>query len=140
MLHSLALLVPALIPSWRFFDTIAASPRIEFALLPSATATATDWHEFRPRPRSLPPGTILRRLVWNPVWNETLFVISCAERLLDTPTDHSAREIAARIAATLDPASQGPFFRFRLILVSRDGEALRREIAYLSPPRRVPEA
>ena len=33
MLQTVKLLLPALIPSWRFFSTIAPSPRIEFALL-----------------------------------------------------------------------------------------------------------
>jgi len=140
MRSGFALLAPALIPSWRFFDTIAASPRIEFARLPSADAPVAMWQEFRPRPRRLTLGTLLGRLFWNPVWNETLFMTSCAERLLDTPTPHSVEEIATRIAATLDPALPGPFFRFRLILVSRDGEALRREVAYVSPLRRIPAA
>ena len=49
MLHGLKLLLPALIPSWRFFDTIAPSPRIEYALLHDPHAAAA-WREFRPRP------------------------------------------------------------------------------------------
>jgi len=138
MLNSLALLVPALIPSWRFFDTITASPRIEVARLTTPNDTAIVWQEFRPRPQSLSLGTILRRLVWNPVWNETLFLTSCAERLLDTPTRHSVDEIGSRIAATFAPSTQDQIFQFRLMLVYREGKALRQEIAYLSPPRRVP--
>ena len=38
MQNALRLLLPALIPSWRFFDVIAPSPRIEYAL----GATSTD--------------------------------------------------------------------------------------------------
>ena len=33
MLRTLKLLLPVLIPSWRFFDFIAPSPRIQFSLL-----------------------------------------------------------------------------------------------------------
>ena len=136
MLNSLKLLVPALIPSWRFFDSITASPRIEFMAFAAADETAEaspeDWREFRPRPQSLPPGTFLRRLVWNPRWNETLFLTSCAERLLEQPSEHSVAEIAARIAAALDPGKT-PSFRFRLVLVSREGEALQKDVAYVSP-------
>ena len=132
MLKRLKLLVPALIPSWRFFDTIAASPRIEVARLAGAEDAAGNWREFRPRPPSLSLGTILRRLVWNPRWNETLFLTSCAERLLENPTAHSVTEIGNRIAATLK-ADAVPFFRFRLVLVSREGKTLHREIVYVSP-------
>ena len=133
MLRSLPLLVPALIPSWRFFDIITASPRIEVARMASATDAPAQWQEFRPRPPRLSPSTILRRLFWNPVWNETLFLVSCAERLLDTPTRHSVDEIATRIIASLGP---GPgFFRFRVVLVGREGGAPTSEIAYVSPPR-----
>jgi hypothetical protein len=136
MLNSHRLLAPALIPSWRFFDRITASPRIEVARLTAADATPGDWLEFRPRPQSLSPGTLLCRLVWNPRWNETLFLTSCAERLLETPTGHSVAEISTRIAATLD-AGTAPFFRFRLVLVSRAGDALRQEVAYVSPCQAV---
>ena len=140
MLKSLKLLAPALIPSWRFFDTITASPRIEFVPLTAADGTAGDWQEFRPRPQSLSVGAILRRLVWNPRWNETLFLTSCAERLLENPTEHSITEISTRVAATLDPAGpkgDAPFFRFRLVLISREGGALQKEIAYVSSRQAV---
>jgi hypothetical protein len=48
MLQTLKLLLPALIPSWRFFDTIAPSPRIEFTLLKTAQDASGAWREFRP--------------------------------------------------------------------------------------------
>ncbi|MGD1876676.1 MAG: hypothetical protein ACFB13_04155 [Kiloniellaceae bacterium] len=136
MLQSLKLLAPALIPSWRFFDTITASPRIEVLRLSAAEEPVGAWREFRPRPHSLPCREILRRLVWNPRWNETLFLTSCAERLLERETAHSVAEIATRIAASLTP-HDAPFFRFRLVLISRDGDALQKEVAYVSPRRDV---
>lgn len=138
MLKIFRLVAPALIPSWRFFDRITASPRIEFARIAGAEEGGCDWREFRPRPQSLPCGTVLRRLVWNPDWNESLFLTSCAERLLNEPTEHSVAEISSRIAATLAPNGDTPFFRFRLVLVSReDGvfqqdEALQKEVVYVS--------
>ena len=36
MRQIIRLLLPALIPSWRFFDVVAPSPRIEFVLLETA--------------------------------------------------------------------------------------------------------
>lgn len=138
MLKTLRLLAPVLLPSWRFFDSIAASPRIEFQCLGATDDPLDEWREFRPRPQGLSPGTFLRRLFWNPRWNETLFLTSCAERLLESPSDHSIREIATRIAESLAAGEAQPRFRFRLVLVSRADEALQRQVAYVSPPQAVP--
>jgi len=136
MLRTLHLLLPALIPSWRFFDVIAPSPRIEFRLLHDAEAPADDWREFRPRPARLSFVQTLARLLWNPAWNENLFLVSCAERLLDEPTDHSRLEIHRRIAADVARATPDapPFLQFRLILIAREGAALTRSVAYVAPP------
>ena len=140
MLQPLRLLLPALIPSWNFFDVIAPSPRVEYALLATAKAAAADWREFRPRPARLSPAAMLARLVWNPRWNETLFLVSCAERLIDRPTQHSEDEILSRIAADLaarpDAADLPPWLAFRLAFVRREGEALSREVLFQSQPRR----
>lgn len=133
--------MPALIPSWRFFDVIAPSPRIEYAL--GATPdTATDaWCAFRPRPDRLSALAMLGRLVWNPRWNETLFLVSCAERLVDHPTAHSQDEIFRRIAADLARAPHADdlptWLWFRLVFVRREGKALVRETLFTSPPRRI---
>lgn len=131
MLRPLTLLLPALIPSWRFFDVIAPSPRIEYALLPTEVAAA-DWREFRPRPQRVSLPQMLGRLLWNPRWNETLFLVSCAERLVDAPTAHSEDEIFRRIAADLADAPEA-WLAFRLVFVHRDV----REVLFVAPPRRL---
>lgn len=136
--NPLALLAPALIPSWNFFDVIAPSPRIEFALLAQAEAPPADWREFRPRPQRVSLLEMARRLVWNPRLNETLFVVACAERLVDAPTGHSEDEIFACIAADLPPDA-GPWLTFRLVFVSREGEGLAREVLLQAEPRRLPD-
>src|SRR4051812_32544201 len=124
MLQTLKLLLPALIPSWRFFDVITASPRIEFALLGTAQDSPDHWEEFRPRPKSVSVGNTLKRLFWNPYWNETLFMVSCAERLIDNPTDHSEQEIYARIqrelACRATDKTVTSFVQFRLTLIGRE--------------------
>ncbi|MCD8519774.1 MAG: hypothetical protein LRY57_00355 [Alphaproteobacteria bacterium] len=97
MKNALQLLLPALIPSWRFFDTIAPSPRIEIALLPDEKAEAAHWREFHPRPERRSPLTILKSLFWNPRWNESLFLVSCAERLMNGEEDFAREEIFRRI-------------------------------------------
>lgn len=137
MLQPLRLLLPALIPSWNFFDVIAASPRVEYVLLPTETDQPLDWREFRPRPARVSLATMVKRLVWNPRWNESLLLVSCAERLIDQPTEHGESEILSRIAAELagDP-DPSPWLAFRLTFLRREGETLIREVLFQSSPRR----
>ncbi len=140
MLQTLKLLLPALIPSWRFFDTIAPSPRIEFALLQSAQDASGRWQEFRPRPARLPIGTMLKRMFWNPRWNESLFLVSCAERLMASPTEHSSQEILTRIKAELERNSidvkATPYLQFRLVFLSREGSQIQKHVTFNSPIHR----
>ncbi|MBL4787683.1 MAG: hypothetical protein JKY60_01040 [Kordiimonadaceae bacterium] len=137
MLQTLKLLLPALLPSWRFFDAIAPSPRIEFSLLQSRTEKSVLWQEFRPRPPCVPASVMLTRMVYNPRWNETLFLVSCAERLTVNPTKHSQLEILNRIKADLagDGASEttAPYLQYRLHFVSADGEELTKQVTFTSP-------
>lgn len=135
MLRPFALLVPALIPSWNFFDVIAPSPRIEFARL-SAPGEAPAWRPFRPRPQRVSIAQMLGRLVWNPGWNDTLFAVSCAERLVDQPTAHSEDEIFQRLLADLgDERAAGGWITFRLVFVSRQGDAIVPEVLFEATPR-----
>jgi len=132
------LLLPALIPSWNFFDVIAPSPRVEYALAPAKDSRLDDWREYRPRPEHVSPAAMLARLFWNPRWNQTLFVVSCAERLVDEPTDHSQDEIFRRIAADLAAQPDlGEWLSFRLVFLRREGEAVEREVLFQSAPRRL---
>ncbi len=134
MPDALKLLLPALIPSWRFFDTIAPSPRIEFARLETAHDTAESWQEFRPRPAHLPVKIMLQRLFWNPRWNETLFLVSCAERIMENGSEHSIQEIATRIKTGLgQDAVATAYFQFRLVFVSMHGESVQKRVTYTSP-------
>lgn len=135
MLRTLQLILPALIPSWNFFDVIAPSPRIEYALCDETGASQSGWMPFRPRPESLSILTMLRRLIWNPRWNETLFLISCAERLSQGITpDHSASEIIARMKRDLATSTEASHFRFRLVFVHREGDQLTQEEICRSEP------
>jgi hypothetical protein len=136
MLKTVKLLLPALIPSWRFFDTIAPSPRIEFTLLKAAHDVPENWQEFRPRPAHLSLGSMLKRLFWNPRWNETLFLVSCAERLMENGAEHHAREIAKRVQTELEQKAvfgrEVPYLKFRLVFVHRQGMRLQQHITFTS--------
>lgn len=140
MLHILKLLLPAVIPSWRFFDIIAPSPRIQFALLnvENGSSENKQWQEFRPRPSHLSFLQMLGHMLWNPWRNESLFLVSCAERLLQQPTQHSEDEILKRIAHDLKtgallPASKtATHLQFRLLLVQRVDSELQQTVAFHS--------
>lgn len=131
MWHILTLVLPALIPSWRFFDEIRPSPRIEFATFDAAGGIITDWVDARPRPLRVSLGRMVARLFWNPRWNEGLFLVSCAERILENPTTHSQTEIARRIARGLDGAPAS--VQFRIVLVKREGADIVKEVTTASP-------
>ena len=80
---------------------------------------------------------MLFRLFWNPVWNEALYLVSCAERLAERETEHSVREIRVRVGreiGRLSPDAGARQFQFRLVFVERGGDGLRQDILYLSPP------
>ncbi len=124
MLSTLSLLLPALIPSWRFFDSITASPRIEFR-----TAPQSSWQEFHPRPKSLSAAQTISRLFYNPHWNETLYLVSCCERILDTNCPHAIAQVQTRIGRATE---NSPGLTFRITLVERQGTALVTSVAFTS--------
>ena len=138
MLHTLKLLLPALFPSWRFFDVIAPSPRIQYALFDSGSERITEWQEFRPRPVKVSPLKMLKRMVWNSAWNESLYLVSCAERLIEFPTRHSENEILTRIATELSKVgvdsqnANGKSLQFRLMTIRRVEGRLEQEVVFYS--------
>ncbi|MCG8441204.1 MAG: hypothetical protein MI723_05270 [Caulobacterales bacterium] len=137
MIRAFALLLPVLFPSWRFFAYIAPSPRIETALLGSADETARRWREFRPRPAHVPAHVMVRRMFWNPRWNETLFLVTCAEALLESGSPRRLHEIVSRVSSELahgDGDGGAPrHLQIRLVTVRRGEDGLAREEVYRSP-------
>jgi hypothetical protein len=132
------LLLPALFPSWRFFDVIGPSPRIELCLIDTPDDEPVDWRACRPRPARLGPWEMVTALFWNPRWNETLFLANCSERIIQGQVEHCCQEIRQRLLndlsrdRTLEALPR--FFRFRLVFVSRDGDGSRRDVGFISPP------
>jgi len=135
MLHYL---LPALLPSWRFFDDIGPSPRIEFCLLQHAGAEPSGWQAFRLRPQRVALETQLRSLLWNPRGNEALYLLSSSEKLLQRQSVAAQMEIARRIAAAfakgeIAVAPQSRFFLFRLLEIAREGDGLQIQVSFESP-------
>ncbi|MCR9071495.1 MAG: hypothetical protein NXI18_07245 [Alphaproteobacteria bacterium] len=134
--NSVRLLLPALFPSWRFFDVIGPSPRIEVALLQTSDDAGNDWHEVRPRAERLGVAGYLRTFFFNARWNETLFLVTCAEGVIRDESDQPLREIRDRLRADLSRDAGGsaaPWFRFRIVLLSRDAGRVRRDVVFTSP-------
>lgn len=127
MLRLLQLVLPALVPSWRFFKAVAPSPRVELRI--EKPSGWSDWAEARPRPTQVTPVTMAKRLFWNPAWNEALFLVSLSERAIVEDDPFPAAEIAARVGARLGAVR----FQYRLVFVERQGGTLARAVAYESP-------
>lgn len=138
MIRALRLLLPALIPSWAFFKAVEPSPRVQWRLLSAPNDTAPTWQEFRPRPAQISPLTILIRLIWNPKWNESLYVVSLSERLMITPTEHSVAEILRCLAGEVRrsdlPHDHAPFVQFQIVFVARDQTGISETITYIGEP------
>lgn len=136
-------LLPALIPSWRFFDYIRPAPRIEFALSASGDDMPAQWREFRPRPDRLSMTIMLRRLFWNPRWNETLFMVTCAEKLLDEPSPWHEDALLTRIAAAVtrgetgDAVIEAIYLRFRIVVLTRESGQIDERVGLVSSARRI---
>lgn len=137
--HIIELILPALIPSWNFFDVIVPSPRIQVCLLKKQTEN-TVWSEFRPRPNDLSLLQMIGRMFWNARWNESLYMVSCAERLMEYPTKHSENEIFKRIVkdiALKDVELDVKWVKFRLMFIRREENELVEEIQYESELRLI---
>lgn len=135
MWKMISLILPALIPSWRFFKAIEPSPRVQWAFVKRHGETVKGWREFRSRPMEVSLLQMVARLFWNPRWNETLFLVSCAERIQQCPTDHSINEIRQRILAEIEQISIGTadkWIQFRLVFVQRSKSGLSENVVYVS--------
>lgn len=136
-MNSLKLLLPALVPSWQFFKTIAPSPRVQWRLCDAQVSPQMSpqmsplWQEFRPRPQHVSVRRMFLRLLWNPDWNESLYCVSLSERLIEEPTLHSEDEIFRLIAVGIADIAPSQSLQFQLIFVTRNNQ----EILYRSAPR-----
>jgi len=140
----LKLILPALFPSWRFFSSIGASPRIQISLLKTTDSEPEIWQEFRVRPARLTVGQGLLRLIHNPRWNESLYLNTCAERLFEMESPWHQQEIATRIAAALasdEITTQGEnYWRYRVMAIECNANAMTETIVLVSDIYPIPRA
>lgn len=138
----LRLLLPALMPSWRFFDRVGPSPRVEYATHADARDTPLRWREVYPPPRHLTLLELLWRLVWNPAGNERLYLVSCAERLLEDRSPDRAGQLVSRVAMLLEKSAESDGLRVRVVLVTGAAGDAGREVVFDSGAQggQVPQA
>ena len=124
MLRLAHLYLPSLFPSWRFFEEIGPSPRIEFR-----RASDSAWSELAPPPAPRRPLDFLARLFHSPAWNEHLYLVSTAIRQSVEPTPLTqatlSRLVASRIGGT-EP------FTFRIVYLAREGDQIGKFLEYES--------
>lgn len=141
MLQTCKLLLPIFIPSWKFFNRIAPSPRIEFALLKSEKEESCNWQELILRPKQISTINFIKSIFYNPDWNDSLYIMNCAERLVLDPTEYCIQEIMKRIEADLEKKSADlettPYLQFRLIVISREANELQKEILFTSEIKNI---
>ncbi|NRB03684.1 MAG: hypothetical protein HRU30_10525 [Rhodobacteraceae bacterium] len=130
MANLLQLYLPALIPSWRFFEEIGPSPRIDIRV------NDGPWREYRCLPKQISPFEALRRMVWNPDWTEHLYLVSRAERLTAAPNDHALDDMINRLTRIAKPSPEA-VLQFRLRFLTRENGTVENHIAYESRVWRV---
>lgn len=135
------LLLPVFIPSWKFFNRIAPSPRIEFSLGAPVLDETSQWQELCLRPKQLSVIDFVKSIFYNPRWNEALYIMNCAERLVIDPNKHCVEEIMRRIRTELEHRGMDlkstPYLQFRLIVISREGNELQKEILFSSEIKNI---
>lgn len=138
MIYAIQLLLPALIPSWRFFKTVAPSPRVEFRL--HRGPRVTPWREVMPRPAHVSLRQMLTCLIWNPDWNLHLFLVTCAERLAEAPSQRLVDEVTTRLWATLSGEAASSELEFRIVFVWIENGLEQRSVDFQSVPTRQQNA
>lgn len=112
MLRLVALYVPVLFPSWRFFQEVGAGVRLE------VSQADDDWVALAPLAKQILPLRALFSLFHNRQWNEWLFAITCAERFLVDRSQQAENELKAQLLRALEPSQAKSY---RIVLVDDEG-------------------
>ena len=139
MINFLKLFIPVLFPSWRFFSGIGASPRIQYAFLQSEHGEPEAWNDFRTIPPQVGLWDTFVRLFFNPVWNETLYINTCAEHLFEEYSAMREQEIMRRLLAAVERGelSAKPcakYLVYRVVALIREGEVIISPVAFVARP------
>ena len=134
----LKLLLPILFPSWRFFSRIGPSPRIDIGWLSEKNAQPLEWLPFRSLPEQMGVAAGVQRLFFNPVWNERLYLNTCAEHLLERDSAFHAQQIAERLLHAINTgelkAGAARYLVFRVRALEMEAGQVRDDLVFMSEP------
>jgi hypothetical protein len=135
----LKLFLPILFPSWRFFSSIGPSPRIEMGFVADKNSEPQKWLPFRPLPKRINFTLGLQQLFHNPLWNERLYINTCAEHLFEGYSEFHEWEIGQRLVATVlnkEIITDGEFHYlvFRIRALELEAGQVRDEVVFVSRP------
>lgn len=140
----LKLLLPILFPSWRFFSSIGPSPRIDIGWLGEKNAQPLEWLPFRSLQERLTLAAGVQRLFFNPVWNERLYLNTCAEHLLECDSAFHAQQIAERLLHAVNTgelkAGAARYLVFRVRALTDEAGQVRDDVVFMSEPIPLQEA
>ena len=133
------LILPILFPSWRFFSSIGPSPRIEVGFVADKNSEPQEWLPFRPLPKKINFALGLQQFFHNPLWNERLYINTCAEYLFEGYSEYREQEIGKRlVAATLSKEmvvdDKFHYLVFRIRAIESEVEQVRDDVAFVSKP------
>jgi hypothetical protein len=133
----LKLLLPILFPSWRFFSGIGPSPRFDIGFLQQGDANPQHWIDMNPLPEKIGFKQGVLRLFHNPVWNDRLYINTCAEHLFEVNSDFREQEIASRLLSLyqvygLTLPENLDSFCYRIRVVESDGLIAKERIIFFS--------
>ncbi len=131
------LLLPIFFPSWRFFSSIGPSPRIEVGFVADKNSEPQEWLPFRPLPKKVNFTLSLQQLFHNPLWNECLYINTCAEHLFEGYSEFREREIGQRLVAaalnekiTVD--GEFHYLVFRVRALESEAGQVREDVVFIS--------
>jgi hypothetical protein len=124
-LKLLHLFLSAIFSPWQFFKESVLSPCIEFALIEPNDLNSISWQPYGIRPESLSFFDFFRSIFFNPIANEILYTLDCAERLILDFSEDDESEIFQRIKNDIQRkginTSDGSKLQFRIVLINKDG-------------------
>ena len=135
----LKLLLPILFPSWRFFSSIGPSPRIEVGFGVDKNSELREWLSFRPLPKRINFTLGIQQLFHNPLWNERLYINTCAEHLFEGYSEFREQEIGQRLVAAVlneEIVADGEFHYlvFRIRALESEAGQVRDDVVFVSRP------
>lgn len=125
-------------PSWQFFNEVAPSPRIEFAVLDTKDQEISQWQDLVSRKQEYKISDFFKSIFFNPEWNQKLYLINCAEKIVISQSKHAVKEIFKAILEKLKLEGD-KFVCFRLVFISKKSEGFREDILYQSSTKQVQE-